>query len=398
MHILFLTLAYPISGQNIYTDMVDELINQGHSVTVCVQDETRSSGPFSVSYRRNIVIISIPTGRVTKTSTLKKGINTLLLEYRFLRKLAQFEFTSLDMLLYSTPPITFQKIILILKKKYNCITYLLLKDIFPQNAVDLGMIKKNGLLHNFFRCKEKKLYQYTDIIGCMSPANVTYLVNNNYGLSDKKIVITPNCVFPQKQKVNLNKDEILKNYNIPLDTIKLIYGGNIGKPQGVDFIIQCINVLKNYKTIFLMIVGNGTEFYKLKESINRSISNVKLVNFLPKDNYLELLACMDFGLIFLDNRFTIPNFPSRLLDYMNYSIPIIACTDIVCDIKQEICDQGAGFWCRSNDIEGFRNILDRILDNKDIGIKMGKRSREILIEKYAVQSVVSNMLKEIDGY
>jgi glycosyltransferase involved in cell wall biosynthesis len=303
----------------------------------------------------------------------------------------------LDVLLYSTPPITFQKIIVKLKKKYNCVNYLLLKDIFPQNAVDLGMIKKNSLLHIFFRYKERMLYQYSDIIGCMSPGNVKYLIEKNSGIN-KKIIITPNCISPQETVIPSDRKVIFEMYNIPPKSIRLIYGGNIGKPQGIDFIIKCINIIRNYNNIFLMIIGNGTEFNKLKKSIDSSIANVKLIYSLPKDKYLELLACMDIGLIFLDNRFTIPNFPSRILDYMNYSLPIIACTDIVCDVKQEICDQGGGFWCRSDDAEGFKNIMDIITKDKDMWIDMGKISYNLLMEKYSVQTVVANMLHEIDHF
>ena len=397
MHILFMSLAYPMTGNNMYSDIVDELTNQGHFVTVCVQDEKRNSGPFNILYRKNICIISIPTGKITKTSIIRKGINTLLLEYRFLLKLSQFEFTSLDVLLYSTPPITFQKVITWLKKRYNCISYLLLKDIFPQNAVDLEMIRKNGLLHGFFRCKEKKLYQNSDIIGCMSPANVKYVIEKNR-LNNKKVNVTPNCILPQKGVSSSDKKNMLEKYNIPLGTINFIYGGNIGKPQGIDFIIKCIQIIKNYRDIFFTIVGNGTEFNKLKKSIDSNVSNVMLLNALPKDKYQELLVYMDIGLIFLDNKFTIPNFPSRMLDYMDYSIPIIACTDIVCDVKQEICDQGAGFWCRSGDMEGFKNILDIIIKDKNILITMGERSHELLVKKYSVQYVVANMLHEIKDF
>jgi len=396
MHILFMTLAYPLTGNNMFSDIVDELTNQGHFVTVCVHGENKNSGPFAVSYRKNICIISIPTGRITKTSIIKKGINTLLLEYRFLKKLSQIEFSSLDVLLYSTPPITFQKVIVRLKKKYNCISYLLLRDIFPQNAVDLRMIRKNTLLHKFFRQKEKKLYQYSDIIGCLSPANVKFIIENNK-LLNKEIIVTPNCILPKEIAGSPDKKGILEKYSIPFGTINLIYGGNIGKPQGIDFIIKCVQIIKNYNNVVLTIIGNGTEFNRLQKSIEKTITNVILLDFLPRDAYHELLACMDIGLVFLDNRFTIPNFPSRLLDYMDFSMPIIACTDIACDVKQEICDQGAGFWCRSDDAEGFKNILDKIVNNKGILTGMGKKSRELLIEKYSVKNVIENMLHKIEN-
>jgi len=398
MHILFLTLAYPLSGKNIYTDMIDELVNQGHFVSICVQDETKNSGPFLVLYRRNICIFSIPTGKITKTSVFVKGINTLLLEYRFLRVLSRFNFKFVDVLLYSTPPITFQKIIPWLKKRYNCVSYLLLKDIFPQNAVDLGMIKSNGFLHRFFRNKERKLYHASDIIGCMSPGNVKYLLGNNCELaaSQKKVNVTPNCILSTDDKKNANKKLVLEKYNIPDDVILLIYGGNIGKPQGINFLIECIKIIKTYSKVFLFVVGNGTEFAKVKQAMaTNTISNVKLLDFLPNETYYELLECMDAGLVFLDNRFTIPNFPSRILDYMNYSKPIIACTDIVSDIKQEICDQGAGLWCRSNDVEGFKEILETIINDIELLINMGKKSREILLKKYSVKTVVAKILSEI---
>jgi glycosyltransferase involved in cell wall biosynthesis len=398
VNILFLTLAYPITGQNLYTDIVDELINQGNTVTVCTQDETRVFGSISFSYRGKVCILSIPTGAITQTTTIRKGINTLLLEYRFLKKISQFNFISLDLLIYSTPPITFQKVVTRLKSKYNCINYLLLRDIFPQNAVDLKMIKKNSLVYSYFRHKEKNLYKNSDIIGCLSPANVRCLLDNNPELGNKKVRIAPNCIFPLKEIINSNKEETLSKYNIPFKRIHFIYGGNLGKPQGIDFIIKCVDELKYDNAIFITIVGNGTEYNKLSKFLmDNKISNVALIDFLPKNRYLELLACMDIGLIFLDSRFTIPNFPSRMLDYMNFSLPIVACTDSICDIKQEICDQGAGFWCRSDDIEAFKQIIEIIKRNKDICIEMGEKSRKLLINKYSTVHVVEDILHEINN-
>jgi glycosyltransferase involved in cell wall biosynthesis len=305
---------------------------------------------------------------------------------------------SVDLVIYSTPPITFKEVIAKLKRKFNCISYLLLRDIFPQNAVDLGMIKKNSLLYYFFRNKEKALYKASDIIGCLSPANVRYLFENNHDLENKQVHIAPNCVFPLTRIVNANKKIVLDKYNIPFDAVHFVYGGNIGKPQGIDFIMECIEAVKNDSSIFITIIGTGTEYNRLNKFLtDLKIFNAALINYLPKNEYLELLSCMDFGMIFLDNRFTIPNFPSRILDYMNFSLPIVACTDVVCDVKQEICDQGAGFWCQSNDIDGFMEIVEKIKkDKKNICKTMGKKSLEILLDKYSVNMVVKDMLAEIN--
>jgi len=85
--------------------------------------------------------------------------------------------------------------------------------------------------------------------------------------------------------------------------------------------------------VFTLIVGDGTEYNKIAHFLEiEKISNARLVKSLPKAQYLALLRTMDVGLIFLDHRFTIPNFPSRLLDYLDASLPVIAATDPVTDV------------------------------------------------------------------
>ncbi len=148
--------------------------------------------------------------------------------------------------------------------------------------------------------------------------------------------------------------------------------------------------------IFFVIIGGGTEFESLKKYLDvNSIQNVRLIKSLPKEKYQEILSCMDVGMIFLNHKFTIPNFPSRVLDYMDFSLPILACTDMVCDMKQEICDSGAGFWCESNDIESLSKIIDTIKSDKTALINMGLKSRKLLLEKYTVQSVAKSMIEQI---
>ena len=77
----------------------------------------------------------------------------------------------IDLVLYPTPPITFANTIAYIKKRDGAYAYLMLKDIFPAGAVDLGALKKTGLkgvIYRYFRKKEKYLYRISDKIGCMS--------------------------------------------------------------------------------------------------------------------------------------------------------------------------------------------------------------------------------------
>ena len=269
------------------------------------------------------------------------------------------------MVLYSTPPITFQRAVEYVKRRDNAKTYLMLKDIFPQNAVDLGMLGSTGIkgiLYRYFRKKEKKLYFVSDRIGCMSQANVDYILTHNPEIPIEKVEVCPNSIdidtkkIPKEDKINLRN-----KYGIPNDRIVFVYGGNLGKPQGIDFLIECLKTQESNRKVFFLIVGSGTEYRKLENYvIEEAPENVKLMQQLPKEDYESVVKSCDVGMIFLDHRFTIPNFPSRLLSYMQAGIPVLAATDPNTDIGNVIMEGEFGWWCESNKVENFTNIVDII--------------------------------------
>ena len=125
--------------------------------------------------------------------------------------------------------------------------------------------------------------------------------------------------------------------------------------------IDCLRAEAENPNAFFLIVGDGTEFPKLERFFEEECpTNMKLMKALPKDDYDRMIAACDVGMIFLDHRFTIPNFPSRLLSYMQAALPVLACTDPHTDIGQMIEEGGFGWWCESNDVERFHALAETI--------------------------------------
>ena len=188
--------------------------------------------------------------------------------------------------------------------------------------------------------------------------------------------------------------DIRNKYNIPLDKNVFVYGGNLGKPQGIDFIIECLKKLKEHKEAFFLIVGNGTEFGKLESFVSsEDLPNVKLMKSLPKEDYDCLVAACDVGMIFLDHRFTIPNFPSRLLSYMQAGLPILACTDPNTDIGKVITEGGFGWWCESNDVDAFNDLIE-ICVHENLST-IGKNAFDYLSKYYTVEWSYENIIDKL---
>lgn len=401
MNILFLSLLDfdTISENNIYTDLLRTFCEKGDNVFVISPIEKRKKRNTYIIKEKNATILKLRIGNIQKTNLIEKGLSTLTIEQIVIKGIKKyFSNIKFDLIIYSTPPITFCRAIEYVKKRDNAKTYLLLKDIFPQNAVDIKILKKTGIksiIYKYFRKKEKKLYNISDKIGCMSKKNIEYLIKNNEYIDKNKVEVFPNCISPKKEKIRNNQTnlEYRKKYNIPINSQVFIYGGNLGKPQGVGFIIECLKKIQNINNIYFVICGTGTEYKKIEEYKKSSnIKNLLLINGLPKKEYDAFLNVADIGLIFLDYNFTIPNFPSRILSYMEKGIPILCCTDLNTDIGDIVVENDFGWKCYSNDSNNFLKLITEIKKtNNDVIKKMGSNANKYLYNHYSVEKNIKKI-------
>ncbi|EOA48486.1 glycosyltransferase [Bacteroides salyersiae] len=400
MNIIFLTVSRikEIKSRGIYTDLMRKFRDEGHNVYIVTPYERQFALPTSLSEVDGIHLLGVRTLNIQKTNIIEKGIGTILLEAQFNRAIKKYlSHVNFDLILYSTPPITFTDVVRNLKKGTpSAISYLLLKDIFPQNAVDLGMFSKNSLIYWYFRQKEIGLYKHADYIGCMSPANVEFVLRHNSFLVHERVEIAPNSIELKKDPINIDRESIRKKYDLPIDRPIFIYGGNLGKPQGIDFLIQCLNANCQRNDCHFLIVGNGTEYHKLENwFINTKTDNVSLFPRLPKEDYDALVQSCDIGLIFLDHRFQIPNYPSRLLSYLEYKMPIIAATDINTDIGTIAEKNGYGYCCESKYVESFTACVNKYITTPDTIRKMGECGYQFLLDNYQVDSTYQKIISHI---
>lgn len=405
MNILFLTMSSSftnIEARGIYTDLMRKFRDEGHDVYIVHPNERRTGKPTEVKTEGRIHCLGVRTLNVTKTNVVEKGVGQLLLESQFRRALkTHFGNIKFDIILYSTPPITFNNVIKYAKKASGgkAMTYLLLKDIFPQNAVDMGMLSKTGVkgvLYNMFRRKEKELYRISDYIGCMSPANVRYVLKHNPNVSADNVEIAPNSVELSLDEPKRAEEcsAILTKYGLPSDKPIFIYGGNLGIPQGIPFLIDCLEANADRKDCHFVVVGSGTYYQRLADWYNeRKPKAVTVMKGLPKADYDKLVRACQVGLIFLDYRFTIPNYPSRLLSYLEYKMPVIACTDPNCDTGAIAEENGFGMYAPSNDVKAFTTAVDHML-TADIKA-MGNNGYEFMKANYLVEHTSEAIMKHV---
>jgi glycosyltransferase involved in cell wall biosynthesis len=387
LKVLYIATSFPEpnKGATIYTDLAEALHEAGHEITVAVSEQARNKKHTEMKKERGFDVLRIVTGNYYDVGFIEKGITTLKIPILMKKGIKEYlGDRKFDFILFEAPPVTNAGLVAWAKKQFSCPSYLMLKDIFPQNAIDLGIIKENGFIHRYFKSKERKLLQTADFIGCMSNANKAYVLDHNSWIDSSKIEIFPNTKKITND-IKVNTFPIRERFGIPKESCVFLFGGNMGRPQYIDLLCEVIKGCKNENEMYFLFVGRGTDRYKLEQTIKENqIDNALVIENLPRIEYEQITKECDVGLIVLDPRFTIPNYPSRILSYMEYGKPVLAATDKVTDLKELIEEAECGEWVWSGDVKAFINKAKEMVKSEKLKI-MGDNGRKYLEEKFNIK-------------
>ena len=398
MNILYISQTdIDLTSYSIYSDLSNALIDAGHKLSIVCANSKIEKTQAKIENGANVIKVKVENQ--FGVNLIKKALILLTLESKFKKTIKKYlSNEKFDLVIYQTPPITFAGVVKFCKKQFGCKAYLMLKDIFPQNAVDLGMMKKTGLkglIYKFFREKEINLYKLSDKIGCMSQMNIDYLLRENNFLGANKVELFPNSAIIRPLVTQKNKDEIEK-LGIDKNKLVFVYGGNLGKPQGLGHFANCVKACEKFNDVHFLIIGKGSEKEKLFNVV-KDCGNVTTLDFLPADVYDAVCNQCDVGLVLLDKNFTIPNYPSRMLSYMTNAVPMLACVDRNNDVPDLIKAANCGTSCFSESVEDFVSAVDWFRNNKKDIKKLGLNGRDYFEKKFNVKNYISNFEKLVNG-
>lgn len=375
-----------------YTDLVLEIHKHGHNVfPVAPAIHENEVGLFK-EYK-NIQVLRVKTLPLFNVNPLKKGIANVLLPYQYKRAILKYySDIKIDLIIAPTPTVMFGDIFKSLKKYFGAKTYLILRDIFPQNAVDLGLMKKKGILFSFFRIKEKKLYRFSDKIGCTSEANIEFIRNNN-NIDPSKLHILYN--FSKQIKRTIPNPELINRYGLENKFI-IIFGGNIGIPQKIENIISFAKECQKYPDVVFLIIGKGTQLISIRTlAEKKQLNNIHFLDFIPREEYKDILALGNIGLISLNEKFTVPNTPYKLNDYMDAGLPILASVDNATDLGQILAESGTGLAAQAGNVSDLMEKFRILYSDKDLREQMSKNGQVYFDNKLTTEVAYNIIMKYV---
>lgn len=401
VNVLLITITYPPEIRAIslmMKELAEELTLRSHKVTVATsqpRDDLRAEGEQNAfsefSVENGINVIRVRDFPRKKTNYLVRGIAEVFLPYLFMAKLKKFVRKKVDAVIVYTPPLPLALLGIKVKKVYGARYLLNVQDIFPQNAIDLGIIK-NRLLVRFFEWIEKRAYNEADRITVHSQGNRQFLIYEKKVL-ERKVSTIYNWIdltqFKQIEKTGIFR----KRYRLDKKFI-FLHAGIMGPAQGLDLIIQAAREVREITDICFLLVGDGSEKQKLEQMAEaHNLRNVVFKPFVSKEEYPLLAKDADVGLACLNNKNKTPVYPGKLLGYMASSIPIVAFLNEESDGHQIIKEAGCGYSEVSDDYKKAVELILRIYNERDKLAEYGHKGFEYAAMHFSKEACIDKLEK-----
>ncbi|WP_244875272.1 glycosyltransferase family 4 protein [Vibrio litoralis] len=375
-----------------FHELACEFTAQGHSVTVITPDIAQSNTLIKESLD-NVSIWRFKSGEIKDVGKVKRAINETLLSFHAWRAISK-EVTqeSFDAVVYYSPSIFFGPLVKKIKQRCKCSAYLVLRDLFPQWAIDAGMIRSGSMIEKYFRYFEHISYKQADMIGLMSERNVEVFKAKNvqYPL---QVLRNWASLVPHSSK---NRKSYREDLNLQGKVI-YFYGGNIGHAQDMTNLMRLAKNMQSYENAHFLFVGQGDEVELINQlSQEWQLSNFSYLSSVDQDEFKQLLSEVDVGLFSLASHHTAHNFPGKLLGYMVESLPILGSVNQGNDLMPLVNESNAGFIHVNGDDAALLASAVALCADSKRREEVGKSAYKLLSAEFSVQAAVTTILSEIN--
>lgn len=394
MRILFTLLLAPSDLHNggMYEDLVMEFKKNGHDITIIggSQDETRYYKEHDIHILK---VKSLPVLYVK--NLIRKGVGMATLPWYFKRAYNKYlKNKKYDWIVMPTPPITLIDVVKYIKKRSGAKLYMILRDIHPQSSASLGEIKYKWMVDYLYRRSELG-YRLSDIVGCMSPANIDFIKTEHRIPETTRCTVLYNWMNYQPYKEE-SFSELRKKYDLEGKYL-VLFGGNLGLGQCVENIADLAAHYISDDTIRFVIIGKGVKKDELQRiAAEQGLVNMIFIDFMPRKDYLLFVKSANLGLISIHGNNAAPTCPSKVISYMSLKIPVLALINKHNDYGQILEEKArAGYWAVASDKERVYELFDRLYNDETLRKEMGENGYKFYCENLTTEKVFAEMIHQM---
>lgn len=381
-------------------DLAKAYVDLGHEVTVYCLDWSGAEQGYQMIDSNGIDINYLQHPTVFRR--LGRKINILLkwiLNSWLAAKAIRAPKKQFDLLVYFSPALTTIGMVNYLKQ-YTKKTVMILWDFFPKYHQELEVFPNVLAITKLAKSIEQKAVNHADLVGLMSPENITFINNYFINTSNQKRVVVPLWGPAPLALVSTNEKPYLKTnwHNLPRQKVWAVMGGQMIPGRGLELLLNVASKLLNNSDLVFVVAGDGVhKKWFLDQMQDRGLTNIIYIGSLKRREYLDLLQAADIGLVFNSGHVSVPTFPSKSVDYLRTALPMIVSIEKASDAGHIIeHEMQAGFNVEISEIDQIAEKIELLVKDDVLRENLGKNGYQYFIKNMTAKSVANQILRNVD--
>ncbi len=375
------------SGAVQLRDLSREFARQGHDLTVLLPSADMSE-PWHLEELDSVQVLRLRAPRTKDIGYVRRTLGELLMPFSMLRNMRRSPLAGQrwDGVVWYAPSIFHGPLALALKRASGCRGYLIIRDIFPEWAVDMGLMGR-GLPYRFFDAVARYQYAVADVIGVQTPGNRNYFADWLRKPGRQLEVLQNWLDKPAQQRCSIRLAETsLAGRKV------FVYAGNMGVAQGMDILLDLAERLQARLDVGFLFVGRGSDSQRLRrDATARGLSNVLFFDEIDPDEIPDLYAQCSAGLVALDPRHQSHNIPGKFLTYLQSGLPVLANVNAGNDLAEMIRNEQVGQVCESHDVHELEQRALALLAQIDSNPDLSQRCTALFARQFSVEHAVKQI-------
>ncbi len=267
-----------------------------------------------------------------------------------------------------------------------------IQDLFPQSAIDLGVLKNPNLIR-LFKKLESFLYRKADLLVVHSEGNRRYVGATGGNLA--KVVVVSNWIDTQTLKPASRNNGLRVSLGLEKHFI-VSFAGVMGYSQDLETVLASARILRDQPDIAFLLVGDGVEKPKLVHwARQQDLQNVHFLPMQPKGKYPEVLAASDVCLATLRKEVKTPVVPSKILSIMAAGRPVLASLPLEGDAPALIREARCGLCLPPGDPQTMAQAISRLYSDTTLRKKMGAEGRRYAVTHFSLERCVEHLESQL---
>lgn len=304
---------------HLFKDIIGGFLAAGHQVIRLVACRNDQEADFTYGYAGpNIQHVRFRRAESGHRNILSRYLRDTLTNLRQARALRQHP---ADVLFEDVSYSSFWMVRAAKKRGMRVVA--MLQDVWPDNAVQCGLLKPNGLLYRYFEWWQRQVYRRADKIVCISDDMKEFLVGK--GVPAEKVEVIYNWGYRDEVgTIPWDENQFVKKYQLPRDKFYAVYAGNLGKMQNVELIVRAARQLQGDDRIQFLIVGDGARRETIAEQA-AGLTNVTMLPLQPPELAEHIYSMAGVNLIPLVEGGAQTAMPSKTAVLLSCARPAIFC-------------------------------------------------------------------------